>query len=87
MDHIHDREINDFLLWAKNELPNASQTARNKFIYRMCINYTELSPAELDHAMIQKLYGRVKWALRQKDIVYIRKLYNHKDIWRKLGYL
>lgn len=87
MDYLHDREISDFLQYAKSQLPYASERARSRFIYRMCINYTKLDSEELEHAMIQKLYGRVKWALRDKDIVYIRNLYKHPDIWLKLAYV
>ena len=87
MDIEHDRELNDFLLYAKSELPNATQHSRDRFVYQMCIDTKNLSPEELERAMIQKLYGRCKFALRDKPIEYIKNLYRIKQIWFKLAYI
>lgn len=87
MDIEHDRALNDFLLFAREQLPNATERSRERFIYQMCIERKNLNAQELENAMIQKLYGRCKFALRDKPIEYIRNLHNHKQIWFKLAYI
>lgn len=53
----------------------------------MCIECDNLSPEQIERAMIQKLYGRCKFALREKPIEYIKDLYKQKQIWFKLAYI
>lgn len=87
MDIEHDRELSDFLAYAKEQLPYASEHSKNRFIYQMCIECDKLTPEQIERAMIQKLYGRCKFALREKPIEYIKNLYKIKQIWFKLAYI
>ena len=87
MDIEHDNELNDFLQYAKEQLQFATQHSRQRFIYQMCIECDNLSPEQIENAMIQKLYGRCKFALREKPIEYIKNLYKIKQIWFKLAYI
>jgi hypothetical protein len=87
MDIEHDRELSDFLVYAKEQLPYASEHSRQRFIYQMCIECDKLTPEQIERAMIQKLYGRCKFALREKPIEYIKNLYKIKQIWFKLAYI
>ena len=87
MDIEHDRELSDFLLYAKEQLKNATEHSRQRFIYQMCIECDKLTPEQIERAMIQKLYGRCKFALREKPIEYIKDLYKQKQIWFKLAYI
>lgn len=87
MDIEHDRVLNDFLQYAKEQLPNATKHSRERFVYQMCIECETLNPQQLENAMIQKLYGRCKFALRDKPIDYIKNLYKIKQIWFKLAYI
>ncbi len=87
MDLIHDRELTDFLAYAKEQLQFATDHSKERFIYQMCIETKTLNKEQLEHAMIQKLYGRCKFALRDKPIDYIKNLYNHQQIWFKLAYI
>ena len=87
MDIEHDRELSDFLLYAKEQLKNATEHSKSRFIYQMCIECDKLTPEQIERAMIQKLYGRCKFALREKPIEYIKDLYKQKQIWFKLAYI